>query len=183
MDELLPHAGIDVLKHRDVMLSCINTINDGNADYAIRIAMAMTALFAGEGVTTRRLADFLPAYSGADTAESHEHSLWDVAERLGVNAHTWAELLNSPVFRLKRDEPVPVTRLLSWLGYFWWEFTRDITEYRFVGFCQRCGKVIAGGHMDRKFCKRDENLDCYRAAEAVRKRMDRRGKRAADKGA
>ena len=170
-ETLLPSAGLDTVAFRDAMGSCIRTIREGDPAVAIQKAQMITALFASDTALPKFTVDVLPAFASAISQRDRDGLLMEMEENFDIEASTVEEVLSEA--RRSMRQPVPATRLLTWMGYFWWEFTRDITEYRFVGFCQRCGSVIAGGHTDRQCCRRDENPECYRSRDAHRKRRSR----------
>ena len=58
-----------------------------------------------------------------------------------------------------------VRRTLGWLGYFWWEFHRDLAAELLPAFCSRCGKVITKKNA-RRYCSREENPECFRKRHA-----------------
>lgn len=170
-DTLLPNAGLDTVRLRDIMLSCICTTRDGDPSLAIKKAQMVAAQFESKAEAPRHTVEILPKYSAAVSNRDRRAFLMNMKEDYSITAPTPEEVIARSERMLRR--PAQVTRLTTWLGYFWWEFLHDITEHRFVGVCQKCGQVIAGGHIDRKFCSQSENEDCVRIRDAARKRKQR----------
>jgi len=65
---------------------------------------------------------------------------------------------------------VNVKRIYSWLGYFWLELYNKLLEHNPVKFCSNCGQLFYGGRQDRIFCRKNENLTCWRKRAALRQK-------------
>jgi len=69
---------------------------------------------------------------------------------------------------------IPVYRFYGWLDYCWFRFIEDIDHSVMPRLCEHCGlPLLPTGHRDRRYHRKDENLDCFRA----RKRLEQQRRR------
>jgi len=104
-----------------------------------------------------------------------------VGELFGVESNSIDELKGSPEFLQSMTDQTAVVRVFGWVGYFWWEFLQDLSDYKTIGICERlgCGSVLTGGHRDRRFCTKEENPECFRRRNADAQRRSRFNKETA----
>jgi ribosomal protein S27AE len=101
--------------------------------------------------------------------------LADIEGKFGLEAEMLDELRGRRDFDDILYAPLAVKWAQGWLGYFWWEFYQDLKNRVTLRLCKHCGNVIAGGHADRQYCARDENVRCVQERNGIRQRK-RRGK-------
>ena len=125
------------------------------------------------GLVTDGVSTVERSFLGPARARGEEAALIDFEGRFGIEAATLRELESKPGFREIADRKVPVTRILGWLGYLWWEFRNDLQSFVTMRVCQHCDEIIRGGHKDRMFCSKAENPTCFRTRTIVRQRKSR----------
>lgn len=165
---LFPDGGnIDLIYHHAHMRNLIGQIEFGGSDRqnAIQKAVNRVNKFIGDGETTLGKAFVLPRL-----ITKINSLLADVEYRYGIEANNLSELFDSSKFEQLFFEKIKIKRIYSWLGYFWWEFYKDISTNVNVRFCKNCGNIITGGRSDRMFCTKEENPNCYRQRQALRQK-------------
>lgn len=165
---LFPDGGnIDLIYHHAHMRNLIGQIEFGGSDRqnAIQKAANWVNKFIGDGETTLGKAFILPRL-----ITNIDSLLVDVQGRYGIEVSDIDELFKSDEFKQLFFEKIKIKRIYSWLGYFWWEFYKDISTNVNVRFCKNCGNVITGGRSDKIYCTREENKECYRQWQALRQK-------------
>ena len=167
---LFPTGGsLDLYAHWVWMQECVKRYGSGQRGEARKLAQTWVDRLTGEGESSYMSAIFLPkALANPQEAMFFLEGSYDQAGK------TLPELLDSEEFRLLAQEPVRVRRVVSWPGYFWWVLLGDLTANISVRCCKHCGKIIRGGHFDRQYCKREENIECFRQRDADRQRKSQR---------
>ncbi len=111
---------------------------------------------------------FLPRLA----ADGDRNALWDLATAYDVDHPDLDSVWDDPAYRALASKPVTVTRIWSWIGYFWWEFLADFKAGRNIRGCMRCGRVISGSKR-KGYCNRADNPDCFRARRSKDRREER----------
>jgi hypothetical protein len=172
-DRLLPLAADADFLHQRAMMRALLTAarSKEGRERAVRQAAVWTGLLLGQGESTVERSLFLPSL-----ARGVEACLMDFEGSYGVAANDLAELMASARARQILSTPVPVPRAFGWLGLFWLELLADLRTHTTLATCERCGGLIRGGHRDRLFCSRQENVDCFRSRQAGRQRRSRQAR-------
>ena len=110
-------------------------------------------------------------------AANEPDALMNLEGRHNVVAHSLDNLSQFADFAATRKQQLPAILINGWIGYFWWELRQDLEAGLTIKTCERCGNVIRCGHRDRRFCTRDEDIDCFRTGnrEAQRRRRNMLG--------
>lgn len=165
---LFPTGGsVDVLHHHQAMSKCIQQYESGNRDESIQVAETWVQRLVGTSHSSLEQAWFLPKLMVDINA-----ALMDVEGKFNISSSSLEDLLSTE-FRKLLLERVPVQRVTGWLGYFWWELYQDLEARIALHFCNRCGSLIRGGRVDRKYCTKEENLTCFRRHNAENQRSSR----------
>lgn len=75
--------------------------------------------------------------------------------------------------------PYKVTIFDGWYSYLFWELKNSKSLGHWSVVCNNCGRILdleKGEHADRKFCKKNENIRCWRDRSTRRKAYWRRDK-------
>lgn len=164
-----PFGALDTASERNLMRDCIERSDRGDHDGPLRQAEARTSRLVGQTQVWLEKCWFMPkAIRDVDDALSCLY------QTLGIEVSSLEELAKSRNYRERLMTPVKIPRIYGWLGYFWREFYQDLVANTTIKLCQRCGRVIRGGHADRQYCTAQENSECYRErkAEDQRRRRD-----------
>lgn len=73
--------------------------------------------------------------------------------------------------------PTRITVFDGWYSYAFWELYQKATTDMGISSCRKCGNIIdvkSGGHKDRFYCSKQENLICWQERERERKAKERR---------
>lgn len=89
----------------------------------------------------------------------------------GLDCHSLTELESSPQYEDVFRRKIPITRIMGWMGYFWWEL-HNVFQHTYPGFCKRCGKLIKG-RSDKVLCSKEENIECFQKGATERQRKKR----------
>jgi len=161
-------AGIDLLMHQEIFSRCIRELNEGQIDKVMKEAEARLGAFTSSGRSTIWHSWFAPM-----AMANVQEVLFAVETQYSLVANTIEELDQSEEFHKTMDRPVGVTVINDWLGYMWWDFYQDLQEKITIQCCEACGWVIRGGHHDRRFCRREENIECFRKRNKISQRTSR----------
>jgi hypothetical protein len=168
-DRLFPTGGgLDLLHGWFLMHQCVTRWRTGQQATALQEAERWVSKLTGETPVPLSKAWFWPkALANPDGAP------YEVKATFGIDVATGEQALVSAPLQAELRKPVPVRRVIDWLGYFWWELYQDFTTQIPVGYCTDCGNIIRGRHRDRASCTRQENPACFRARAARRQRQSR----------
>jgi hypothetical protein len=161
-------GGMDLVMHQAIFRRCIHELNDGKIDNAIKEAETWLSMLTSMGKTSLWLSWFAPMAQA-----NREEALFAVESRYGISATSMEELHQSKQFWQIMNSDVDVVVAYDWLGYMWWDFYQDLQEKVTVRCCEACGRVIRDGHHDRRFCNRNENVDCFRKRNTTNQRKKR----------
>lgn len=166
-------GGADRLWHQAQMARLVRLAEEGQRKRALRDTRVWLSRFSEVAEAPLDKAWFLPK-ALADT----ELALYEVFANYEIRASDLNELASFDKFRDLMSKNVPVTRVFGWVGYFWWELSRDLQAGLSIRRCQHCGNAIVGGRRHRRYCNRQENPTCYRdrnklAQQESRSRRDR----------
>ena len=167
-DLFFPISGWDVLHGWFSMHQCIEVWKSGQTDQALQQAEQWVSRLTGEARSTLGKAWFWPK-----ALANPEAALYEVYGLFGLSIENVEEALASETLRAELSRPVPVRRVHSWLGYFWWELYQDLKTGTSIGFCNHCGQIIPRGRRNQKYCTKEENADCFRKRARIRKRNSR----------
>ncbi len=162
-------GGADLVYHHQLMRRYVDELRDGRYEKILRETEGWVSLFTGEVQAPLGKAWFMPK-----VLVNPEGALLEVEGWFDIAADTLEELVRSTRFQQLERTPVKVRQVRGWLGYFWWEFYCDLSRHVTILLCQNCGRVIRGGHADRQYCTRLENLECHRQRNAEAQRRGRR---------
>ena len=167
-DLFFPISGWDILRGWYLMDQCIKAWQSGQKDQALRQAEQWVSRLTGEARSTLAKAWFWPKALANPTG-----ALYEVYGKFGLKVESVEEALASEILRAELSSPVPVRRVHSWLGYFWWELYQDLKTGTSIGVCNHCGRIIPRGSHNRKYCPKEKNSDCSRERARIRKRNSR----------
>jgi hypothetical protein len=166
-DLLFPISGWDTLDAWHKMRDCIETWKAGREDQALQEAEQWVSRLTGEARSTLAKAWFWPKALANPTG-----ALYEVYGKFGLEVESLEEALASETLRTELSSPVPVRRVHSWLGYFWWELYQELKTGT-IGFCNHCGRIMPRSSHKRKYCAKEENSDCSRERARIRQRNSR----------
>ena len=164
-------GGSDLLLHHAAMRTCIKNLEQGQRDEARRRAEVWVNRLTGEAETSLERSWFMPK-----VWTDPESVLVEVEGKFNLPFDDLDMLIQSKEFLEILKRPVKVRRVQGWLGYFWWELYQDIITNVTIRFCTQCGNILRGGHTDRQYCTRQENLACYRKRNTQQQQRVRKGK-------
>ncbi len=141
----------------------------GQHNAVLQEVQTIVSRYTQDTSVTTELADFLPKYRAADSSDSHAALLGTIEDRYGIKSDSIEEIRRLPKFQDFMKQPVPITRVFGWVGYFWWEFYFAIAELRYRGLCKHCERPLEPGSKGI-YCQRGE---CGRSRTAARVRKHR----------
>jgi len=170
-DRLFPVGGsVDFLYHKDVMKKAIEE-KDERTILSWRDKFVSTIKIRFDLIWTfpKLIRDLL---SGIDPdSEPDSGILVDLQGKFNIQVNSLKEMSEHKDYIKKFIQPVEIPCIFGWIGYFWWELSQRAKE-KSVNICERCGNVIIGNE-NRRFCSKDENLECFRARKAEDRRRER----------
>ena len=164
-------AGVDLAMHQTIFKRCIRDLQQGRSSKVMKEAETWLAALTSPGRSSIWHSWFAPM-----AMANKEGALIEVEYRYNLPANSIEELEQSEEFHRIMNRSVDVVVANDWLGYMWWDFYQDLREKITVRCCKACGRVIRGGHRDRRFCSRSENLECFRKRNTTSQRKKRTGK-------
>ena len=95
----------------------------------------------------------------------------DLQGKYDIVAKSLKEMKENKDYIKKLTQPYEIPCIFGWVGYFWWELSERAKE-KSINICERCGNVIKG-KADKRFCSKEENIECFRARRTEDKRRGR----------
>jgi hypothetical protein len=163
-------GGADVfLHHKRFMRGAAKLMTFGHSDEARRIAEAWV------GRLTRDVEISLHDVWNKSFLErrGHDWVVADMQEDFDIPCSTWGEVQAHPRYAALKTKRIPVRRINSWLGYFWWELLQDLRGENRIAICERCGYVFAVQNRRKQFCGEEDSRACF----LERSRRDQRKSR------
>ena len=140
-------------------------LGESERQNTIQKATSWMNKFISDGETTIGKAFVLPRF-----ITNINSILSDAEYRFGIEANDLSELFNLSEFEQLFFEKIKIKRIYSWLGYFWWEFYKDVSTNVNLRFCKNWVNIIVGGRSDRVNCSKEENTKCFNERQAKRQR-------------
>lgn len=161
-------AGVDLAMHQTIFKRCIRELQEGWNGKVMKEAETWLGALTSPGRSFIWHSWFCPmAMANVDEA------LCAIETKYNLQARTMEELEQSEEFHRVMNLSVEVVVANDWLGYMWWDFYQDLREKKTVRCCEACGRIIRGGHKDRRYCNRSENPECVRKRNAISQRKKR----------
>jgi hypothetical protein len=161
-------GGVDLMMHKTFFKKCLDELKGGQTAKAVKEADTWLGVLTSPGRTTIWHSWFAPMAQA-----NQEEALFAVETQYGVSAKSIQELHGSAEFWRIMNTNVDILVAHDWLGYFWWDLYQDLKENVTIRCCEACGRVIRGGHNDRRFCSRRENPECYQKRNTISQRKKR----------
>lgn len=161
-------GGVDLMMHQGIFKRCISELNENQSDRVIKEAETWLDVLTSVGKSFLWHSWFAPMAQA-----NQEEALFAVESRYDISANSVDELFQSNRFGRIMNTSVDVIVAHDWLGYMWWDFYQDLREKTTIRCCEACGRIIRGGHHDRRFCNRVENPDCFRKRNTINQRRKR----------
>ena len=176
---LLPDGGgLNILHHRAGMRALIEQIRAGYYVEALREVRTIANRFRGEIEVPRVWIEWYPRVFASSSARQTQRCLLWLHAQHGIEVRNIEELKDAPAFLKWAYQPVKIDRIREWVGFFWWDFLQDITEFREnVQLCEACGWVLVGGRSNKKVCSKDDNPACFKKQRMIYMRNWRAGDR------
>ncbi len=161
-------ASIDLAMHKAIFSQCIRELQEGQIAKVTKEADTWLGMLTSLGRTTLWHSWFAPmAQANKDEALCAVETEYDIA------AKSIGELYRSEKFLKIMNTQIDITVAHDWLGYMWWDFYQDLHDKIPIRCCEACGRVIRGGHHDRRFCTRSENPECFQKRNTTSQRRKR----------
>jgi hypothetical protein len=161
-------GGAELASHQGKLKRCIQELQEGQHYRVLREVETWVSVFTSPGRTSLWHAWFAPM-----AANNTEEVLSAVETQFNLQANTMNELYQLDDFHQIMSRSVGVMVAYDWLGYMWWDFYQDLREKVSIRCCEACGRVIRGGHSDRRFCTRGENPKCFQKRNTTNQRKKR----------
>jgi hypothetical protein len=128
------------------------------------------AQYISEGYTTMELGWFWPTL-----LQKGEDAVRCTATEFGLpSTRNLKELQSLNEFQLLLQRKTPIRRVWGTLGFFWELLSQHLESQQSL-ICERCGRMITG-KKGKKFCGREDNLQCFRDRGRTNRRKQRRRK-------
>lgn len=98
---------------------------------------------------------------------------FDLGKSWKTNDEKWAD----PKYQQWCKIPTRITVFEGWYSYAFWELYQKLTTDMSISACRKCGNLIdikPGGHKDRFYCSKEENIICWQERLRERKAKERR---------
>lgn len=135
---------------------------------ALLDSKAAAGRYVTDGETTLWSSWFLPIFA----AEGIDGAVFAAEARYDVYAANLKEVFQSEPLQQALSETVPIRRAWGAIGLFWVLLLERLEEGRSFQVCERCGRIIQGKR-GKRFCGRNDDLQCYRQRRATDRRRER----------
>lgn len=159
-------GGIEVWYHQTILRNYIKDLNNSYKK-VLQNTKNWVGKFISESQSTIEKSWFLPKLLNITNVNG---ILFDIEGKFNIDLGEIINPFESEEFKKLLLDKIPVQRIYSWVGYFWWEFYQDILSNINIRFCKNCGSIITGGRKDRIYCSNRENEECYKKRLADRRR-------------
>jgi hypothetical protein len=169
-DLFSPASGADDM-HACAKMVALARKSRGDLTGALLDSKAAASRYVTDGETTLWSSWFLPIFA----AEGIDGALIAAEARYDVQAANLKEVFQSEPLQQALSETVPIRRAWGAIGLFWALLLERLEEGRSFQSCERCGRIIQGKR-GKRFCGRDDDLQCYRQRRATDRRRERQRK-------
>ncbi|OIJ16501.1 hypothetical protein BKP45_21070 [Anaerobacillus alkalidiazotrophicus] len=166
IQEMFPlGGGIDLLNHNSYLRRCLKDKQKNKVNIALQASRLTTV-----GWTTLEKQMVFPAlYSGC-----MKNLLFEIEGSFDIEVNSFEELTEHELYTETFHSRIEVTRIFGWEGYFWWQLNNLVNvENKSIKTCELCEGMISG-KIDKRYCSKKENPDCFRKRKAANKRNERK---------
>ncbi|QTL47328.1 hypothetical protein [Priestia aryabhattai] len=161
-------GGMDLWWLKEDMKKLVSEI-DNEVGAQEKIA-AQASKFTCEGWTTLEKQIVKPLL----LENKEEELLFHVEGSYDITAKNIEDLLNHERYEEVFCSRIPITNVLGWEGYLWWELNNLVNvSKRNIKRCVLCGQIFTGSK-NKRYCNETDNLACYRGRRSSSKRNERR---------
>ena len=165
-DILFPNAGgLDIMYHFAAMKRCIEELGSGQKDIVLKEVTDWKDKFLSEGESTIEKSWLFPKLL---TFPKLSGIMFEIEGKFGIDMFDCKNPYDSKEFIEILSSKININIIYSWLGFFWWLLYNDISSNINIRYCKNCGSIIAGGRIDRQYCNKKENIECFKKRQAMR---------------
>lgn len=175
-------TSLDTMYIRSFILELIGKLNENNYSQSSAALQRLHDKYVRLGEAPISLVEYLPWVNTIPNATDRKYHLLNIKEDHNIPVKTFKELGSSPEFIEHLQMPIKVKCINTWTGFFIYQLVEDVLALKRISSCKHCGRLIRGGHRDRRFCTKEENANCFRARNTIVQRKRRHPPQAANPG-